>query len=403
MLKRVHIQNFRSCKDVLLEDMGAITALIGRNAAGKTNVLKAIEWLARVADGTSRGLSYHGFSVIRETIVVSAEVALKKTYFYKIQHSIQVDDNKKNVIPHIQEELFVQERGGSKEMELKRSGNKVEGPHLSPDMTIGDGVSCLPAIVSLLSSTHQVVKLVRPLLRFFGHVRYYPLDEPADPSRNAPELIGFIREEAYKKWLAEYKETGNPGSSVTMRLLHLFLSDLERFNKVKHILDAQLGLLDDIEVAQYPSNESKSRLAGQNDPVFYLLTFVPSQCEGEDRAFDYSQLSVGTRRIVRIVVSLVFDESDAMLIEHPEDGIHTWLVEKVAALLRSESSPTQVIMSSHSSTVLNSLKPEEIRLVAMEKGVTTVAPLSEKERKAAVNYLAKQGPLASFLELVQNE
>ena len=55
MLTSVHIKNFRSCKDVKIENMGLMLGLVGRNGAGKTTILRAIEWAASTA--LSRELS----------------------------------------------------------------------------------------------------------------------------------------------------------------------------------------------------------------------------------------------------------------------------------------------------------------------------------------------------------
>ena len=62
MLKRIHIRNFLSCEDTDIELEG-VTALIGRNAAGKTNVLKAIEWCAQFAVGNEPVYEYFGFDL----------------------------------------------------------------------------------------------------------------------------------------------------------------------------------------------------------------------------------------------------------------------------------------------------------------------------------------------------
>ena len=43
MLKRVHIENFKSLRDVTL-DLQPINLLIGPNNSGKTNFLKAFEF-----------------------------------------------------------------------------------------------------------------------------------------------------------------------------------------------------------------------------------------------------------------------------------------------------------------------------------------------------------------------
>ena len=52
MLTKVRIQNFRLCRDVTLENLGATTALVGRNGAGKSNILQAIAQTARMATST---------------------------------------------------------------------------------------------------------------------------------------------------------------------------------------------------------------------------------------------------------------------------------------------------------------------------------------------------------------
>lgn len=51
MLTSVHIKNFRSCKDVRLDNLGHMVALVGRNGAGKTTILKALERVAEMALG----------------------------------------------------------------------------------------------------------------------------------------------------------------------------------------------------------------------------------------------------------------------------------------------------------------------------------------------------------------
>ena len=38
-----------SCQDIVLDNLDGMTALIGRNSSGKTNILKAIQWAANCA------------------------------------------------------------------------------------------------------------------------------------------------------------------------------------------------------------------------------------------------------------------------------------------------------------------------------------------------------------------
>ena len=61
-----------------------------------------------------------------------------------------------------------------------------------------------------------------------------------------------------------------------------------------------------------------------------------------------------------------------MLVEHPEDSIHQGLLRKLLGVLRTYSGQSQLILSSHSSVVFNTLDPRAIRLVTMEEGNTKV-------------------------------
>jgi recombinational DNA repair ATPase RecF len=49
MLRRVEIENYRSCRSIVLDDLSPLTALVGKNGAGKTNVLTAITTAAHAA------------------------------------------------------------------------------------------------------------------------------------------------------------------------------------------------------------------------------------------------------------------------------------------------------------------------------------------------------------------
>ena len=54
MLKSVQLQEFRSCHDVSIDNVGPLTVLIGRNGAGKSNILRGIEWAARTIASVSQ-------------------------------------------------------------------------------------------------------------------------------------------------------------------------------------------------------------------------------------------------------------------------------------------------------------------------------------------------------------
>jgi recombinational DNA repair ATPase RecF len=48
MLNSILIRDFRTCKEVHIANIPKMLALVGKNGVGKSNVLQAIEWIAKL-------------------------------------------------------------------------------------------------------------------------------------------------------------------------------------------------------------------------------------------------------------------------------------------------------------------------------------------------------------------
>ena len=90
-----------------------------------------------------------------------------------------------------------------------------------------------------------------------------------------------------------------------------------------------------------------------------------------------------------------------MLIEHPEEMLHSALLKKVIGYLKAEADPKQFLLTSHSADVLNNLRPESIVLVEMIDGLTTTRKLSEGQTKAAIHFIENEGSLSEYIELAE--
>ena len=91
---------------------------------------------------------------------------------------------------------------------------------------------------------------------------------------------------------------------------------------------------------------------------------------GAGESFNYSELSVGTRRVIRILVSLLFDRRPLMLFEQPEDSIHPGLLRMLIDLFRTYSYNSLLRFRTHSIEVLDILRPEEIVIVTAHNSET---------------------------------
>lgn len=402
MLKRVVIKDYRSCRDVEIPDMTPVTALVGRNAAGKTNILRAIQRAARFATSTKATVSH----AVHAPVTTVMEVVLPE---FACRYSIgrlrpRGSTRMKRFRVGLTETLSVQEPGRTDWSEsVRRKLGFVRLFGATEPLRIGAGMPCLPALAALLPEDDSHLPVVRSVTEFLSCIRYYPLDVPSE-SVDSSEVTGFVDGGVYAEWLAGYSTRHDPGSSVILRILHMYLKERHQFRELTQLLgESGLGLIDGISVRHLEWGDAESHASEVAEPA-YSVRFILAKGPGAgDQTLSYAQLSSGTRRILHLLVSLIFDGSSVLLVEHPEDDIHPGLLHKLIGLIKANADPGQVILTSHSPDVFNALSPEEVRLVSMVDGATRVRALTSREITAARDFMLQDGSFSDFLETVQEE
>lgn len=398
LLHKIQINEYRSCRDVTiaLEEGVPLVALVGRNGAGKTNVLRAVEWLARGA--TSLGpLQARAIRPLMNCDV-AVEVSLgDKRYRYGLVRFLKRVVRPETRLgvsftPLLTEELSTIDENGDWVNLLTREAEQIRVVNRDEPILVGAETTSLPALAALLPPEDPIRAVVDQLMAFLGSIRYYPMEEPMDPATEDERepLVTFRKN--FEAWKSAH-EAGDR-ASVVMRIIDLFLSDQATYDELRSLLGSDgLGVVEDVRFTQHTLNDENP-----DDPAqqFYFVQFFPSGAEGQ--YFNYSDLSAGTRRVIRLLVALLYDDSKVMLLEQPEDGIHFGLTSKLLGLLKSYRKDHLVIMTTHSSAILNTLQPESLRMVTMHEGITDVRSLSNNELGAARTFLDDQGSLSDFVE-----
>jgi len=132
------------------------------------------------------------------------------------------------------------------------------------------------------------------------------------------------------------------------------------------------------------------------DPVWV----IPTVRRDADR-LSFSQLSEGTLRALALVFYLLADDTDLVLLEEPEVGIHRGLLVSLLELIRSESQRKQILISTHAEGVLDAVQPENVFAVKRDaQGKTQVRALAqgtaEKDLAALREYLSQEGSLREY-------
>lgn len=407
MLKSIRIKNYKSCGDIFIKDITNIGALIGKNGTGKTNILTAIKWASNLASSTN-SVEWEDISSLGDKAEFLFDIEIdKQVYKYslevKFNSPIFLGVGNQEVDVSLNENLSLS-YGDKSDQLIGRVGSKVIVKGWESPLALDENMPCLGSILKLLPKIEINVHLEK-IVSFFSSVNYYPLDE-IDGRGKKIEPAGFIKHSDYTRWLSRHKSSSDPGRSVAMRLLYMYLDAKEDFNEVKELLGPNgLGLLKDMTITSIDVPISKDVDQENKDTLekFYFLQFAPSLGMNDKSTFNFYGLSFGTRRLMRIVVSLIYDKSTVFLIEQPEDGIHPGLLHKLIPLLRSYSDNAQFMVASHSPDVLNRLEPKEVQLVTMTEGVTFSRGLNGGELEVVCDYIKEEGAFSDFLESIQED
>lgn len=403
MLETIEIKNFRSCTDVHVRLGEAVIALLGKNGAGKTNVIHAIQLAADLCVGDVES----AFSLHPRDLHSPTYIALK----FSIETDHYLFWTKRSAIPS-KNDIFEESLSKNGLPLFERSGEvaRVQFADFPSEIRFGTSVATLAALLQILPKEHPAVADLKPVSAYLRAVRYYSLLQGFQEHFVGPQrgFIGdalgdssaFIEVPRYESWKAEMAQ-GRARRSVQMRLLHMYLTDSSSFHELKTLLgDDGLGLLSDIQVEQVRMrNRQPSSRAEEASEAAYAFTFVPGRgLAGAGRPFRFSGLSAGTWRILQLMTYLIFDKTSCMLLEQPEDSVHPGLLAKVIDILRTYSGRTQLICTTHSPRVMNLVGASGIRLVTAAAGNTHVDELTADSLQAARVYMQDEGTLADFLD-----
>ncbi|KAE8753856.1 AAA family ATPase [Paraburkholderia madseniana] len=402
MITSFHIQNFRTCRDVTLSGTTHATLLIGRNGAGKTNILSALEWVASVAVDAS----VPSIAPFLEGAAVSLTLKFgERTFLYSLStHGFSSKDTQPGLTLLYNDKLLEIGARGREKLIFERVGDAI---------IIADGrrrktVAVPPGLVrtfdlalSIAAGTSEW-QHIKDVHDFLTGIRYYALDD-------LRARTFYVRQDQYTSWLQDEDDEISGGDAVIYRLIRLHQEKKEIFDEIVDILgENELNIIKDIKIGiSNPSAAAKRKSSGSQvehvapnalNSFYTVHFFVPS---AESTVLTYQGLSFGTRRILQLIVALLYDRSTVMLVEQPEDGIHPGLLGKLMRVLHSYASPTQFFMTSHSPSVVNSVPATDLRIVMNVKGKTRCRSLTTAELEDAKKFINEEGQLAEYVRLLE--
>jgi hypothetical protein len=114
-----------------------------------------------------------------------------------------------------------------------------------------------------------------------------------------------------------------------------------------------------------------------------------------------SQLSEGTFRSLALIFNLLSSKSELVLLEEPEVCVHHGLLSSLVEIIKTCAAKKQVIFSTHSDFILDSLDPENVLLVHYGPDAGTTArrlpeAIATREFASLKTYLRETGNLGEY-------
>lgn len=428
MLTQVSVDGFKSFKEFNIELKRGLNVIAGPNGCGKTNIIKFLEFLAYLAAGSLvEGVSRAGGagSIFRQTAKgnISSKISFrisgetksqahneKKSsrvlYTYSATIEFSLDSN---LVYFSNQFLFIEIPSSSPpknpteqtqsrhildirwNVEAEGDGKvlvqKVDGVFRnSPIFQEKGGRRAFEAFFQKeMSSSFKERSLLFMLRPFVEHVDAVARDVNAGRSYNIdPNVVRQSEDIAGEpgiKWnggglaatLNAAKATSS-GAVFDYAYRYVFLPR-PHFEKklISEVANFARLINSDILDIEVESDPVENRLR-----VFLVLAYDCSQLR-----LPLSLASDGTVKWLALV-SAVLTNRSIVSVEEPENFLHPYMQREFINIIRSTCEkakvPTFAIITTHSETIINSVRPEELIIFSMEDGATrAVRPRNARE------------------------
>ena len=348
----IEITNFLSYKHARLE-LGDLIALVGPNASGKSNLVAA-------------------FKLLREIPIHGLPVALaRRGGFDQLRHR----SAGRPYDPGLRVEFQFGTDDRTSFYELKLGAVNPRSYKVKSETAelyfAGDPYT--------LASDGKTVTFTEPA--FDGNPNNRVMGErdfPVPPGQSAISLGGFAGYIVFQALQQMQTVEINPASVADLQMpssVREFEPDGSNASSIFEMLDSatKVELVDELN-AIVPGivRIEVQRLADRQ-----TLRFVQDTGHG-NREFNAKQMSDGTLRAFSVLLAMKQPKKPSLfVIEEPEVAIHLGALRTLMEILTEESIGSQIVLTTHSADIVDSVNLESLRVVWNEAGESHVGAVAE--------------------------
>lgn len=367
-LTRLALRNFRSIRNEVVAFNNPLI-LVGRNGAGKTNLVTALAFLADCMDRPLRSVmeTWGGLGSIGSIDTPLDDPYIRLRADFTLPNKVKTHGHYSLSLEVTKEGDFIVAHEQCQVLRREESPTWFErrGDHFSCSVA---GISLSPDAQSLAMPILGAVDVFAAAAQAIGSMRVYEID-PGRVGTPYGSSSSRILERDGANTAAVINSLANRGGLSATRLGQLLSAVAPNIVEV------------------WPS-----KLLNGN----FILEFVQSRHADVPTHFPASAMSNGTLRALGLIVALMQDPAPSLIaLEEPEAVIHPGALGAITDLIESASQRTQILVTTHSPELLDKkwIKPENLRIVEWVDGVTHISGLGNAPVRSLQRHLIGAGEL----------
>jgi predicted ATPase len=391
-LKRLVLCQYKSIKRVELDNLNNVVLLMGRNNAGKSNILDAFKFLSEAAVSFEHALASRGHDLV--------EVIHRKHSDDTMEFLFDFIPAPPKRIEFVQRLFAGNSQIGAADVLnsefLSRLTLKITAgrEHFTEELSTPNLEGSRPFVIFSTKGTPAGVEMLSGQLETFckqrnGELPAEPVPLAVKPETVQPYRLRLGRPDDATAWPvsselagAVYQQFATLEWADPMRKLpssspimgeHTLASDLSNLPDVLHWLynnkPKQFRKIEAVVSRLVPNLGKLYTPTLQNEAT---LGMIDSQ--DEDLVYSMDQMSFGTRSLVAIVAKVVLAKPGAWVcIEEPETYLHPAAQMELFQFLRDEGRSKRIFVATHSTPIAASCPISSLFIVQRDASQGTIA------------------------------
>lgn len=400
MLKRVTIENYRSCLHTSIDLHPNLSVLIGPNGSGKTNVLQAVMFLHKMALEEGLGRTRKDAAAVASRIKAVFQQRHVRAQLNALV-AASTDESNHDVMLSSRQKWALRGENG------KRAS--FEAPlaiasHLRFDSMIGGYFRFhTERGFRVVNVDQDIPKWTRgPLTKiaeYCSGIRYYGASQFTNPG-TCPASFQIEEQEGKRRRVTRFR--GH--EKVLYSMYSAQKAEHHRYAQFIDIVGPRgLRLIDALTFREVRTSsvDYSVRVGGKVERRKRNRILVIPQFRIGKQKLSPNQLSEGTFKTLALLFHVITEEGTLLLVEEPEVCVHHGLLSSILELIKTSSRHKQMILSTHSDYVLDHVKPENVYSVTLDKSAGTIVrhipkSMTSREYRALREYLSREGNLGEY-------